>query len=846
MRPQVFSIQQRVMTLAACLLAFALLGLALISHSYAKRAADAAYDRLLKASALTIANAVQINEGQLTVELPYSAMAMLSDQERIFYSVQDGERHIAGYVDLGAKLPPAHSTQADFITQDYKEVEVRIATVGRLLSDAQQSTPRWVTVRVAETTGTREALTQELFSHSTLPLAGIIFVALLITAFGVRRAFAPLAAIAAELQQRSHDNLKPIEHAVPIEIKSLVQVLNEFMLRLKTSLHTLNHLLADAAHQIRTPLAALQMQSELALEENDSVQLKQRVRRIHANAAHMTQLLNQLLMDATISHRRDAANSSKLAVPALIKQVLSRVDPEVADVVQLNITPLAQRAHIMGDHIALREMLRNLIENAALYGNQSPVEIHVYSRENGFIVFDVLDRGPGINEAEKKQVLERFVRGSASQGKVGSGLGLAIVQAVVNNHGGTLQLRDRQGGGLTARVELPAQLSPRKLKLNPALSTALSLVLLLSTVFHSPTPTHAQALSPSLNMQANTYTYAAPNPSTPPSVLSISGPTDIAPFEKLILGFQHQYPMVEVIYHELDSQALYQHVRADTLPDTDVLVSSAADLQMRLANDGYALSHTSEQTRKSPEWARWRQEVFGFTIEPAVFVYANTAIPADELPRTHSALLHYLENHRKPLFQRVGSYDINVSGVGYLFAQYDERVSSNFWGLANEMGQVGVRLYGNSSAILKDLENGTLDLAYNVLGSYAMAAKQAGAEIEIVIPDDYVSVFSRTALIYSKAKNRHLAGLFIDYLLSEQGQLVAAKEAGLGALDSNTEGNWFGKHIKNQGLAIIQPATLKPTLLVGLDPTRRARFIKNWLRLVTDTPPLHSVDHNNP
>lgn len=846
MPTQAFSIQQRVMTLATCLLAFALLGLALISHSYAKRAADAAYDRLLKASALTIANAVQISDGQLTVELPYSAMAMLSDQERIFYSVQDGQEHIAGYADLGAKLSPATSTQAEFVTQDYKNVAVRIATVGRLLSSAQQSTPRWVTIRVAETLGTRQALTQELFNHSTLPLTGIIFVALLVTAFGVRRAFAPLAAIASELQQRSHDNLKPIEHAVPTEITSLVKVLNEFMLRLKTSLYTLNHLLADAAHQIRTPLAALQMQSELALEESNSDQVKQRVRRIHANAAHMTQLLNQLLMDATISHRRDASTTRKLAVPDLLRQVLSRLDPQVADLVQLNITPLAQRAHIMGDHIALREMLRNLIENAALYGQQDTVEIHVYSRESGLIVFDVLDRGPGISEAEKPKVLERFVRGAAAQDKVGSGLGLAIVQAVVNNHGGTLQLRDRQGGGLTVRVELPAQLQPRKLKLSTTVTPIMALaVLLIAPLMGSPCA-QAQAVEADLNMAANTYTYKALNPSVTPSTLSISGPTDIEPFEKLILDFQRQYPMVQVTYHELDSQALYKHVLADTLPDTDVLVSSAADLQMRLANDGYALSYDSEQTRKSPEWARWRQEVFGFTLEPAVFVYAHARLPKDQRPRTHSALLTLLEQRRHDFFQRIGTYDISVSGVGYLFAQYDERVSSNFWGLANEMGQAGVRLYGNSSAILKDLESGTLDLAYNVLGSYAMAAKQAGAEIEIVIPDDYVSVFSRTALIYSKAKNRHLAGLFIDYLLSDQGQLVAAKQAGLGALSSETDGNWFGKHIKNQELATTQPATLKPTLLVGLDPTRRTRFTQNWLRLVTDTPALHPLENASP
>lgn len=836
MSTRAFSIQRRVISLAVCLLAFALFGLALISHAYAQRAADAAYDRLLKASALTIANAVQINQGELNVELPYSAMAMLSDEERIFYSVHEGNTYIAGYPDLGSTLPSATSTQAEFITQTYKNTPVRIATVGHLLSSSRQNEPRWVTVRVAETLGTREALTHDLFSHSTLPLAGIILVALLVTGLGIRRAFSPLAAIESELKLRSHDNLKPLEAAVPVEITGLVHVLNEFMLRLQTALKTLTHLLADAAHQIRTPLAAIQMQSELALDESDPQQLRQRVQRIHANAVHMSLLLNQLLMDATISHRRDAAASRHLSVSALLRQVLSRLDPEKAQLIKLNVTPRAQRAHLFGDHIALREMLRNLVENALLYGENKAIDIRIHSRETGQIVFDISDRGPGINDSEKEQVLQRFVRGAASQEKVGSGLGLSIVKAVVENHQGSLQLRDRCGGGLTVRIELPARLTAAKQRLGAGAAS-----LLLACLFLWPDAFVQAAqmpLMPALDMNIRTHHYSAKLEEVQEHLLSISGPTDTELFEKLIYDFQALFPNVAVTYHEVDSRALYQHVLDGSLPSTDLLVSSAADLQMRLANDGYALSYESEQTRKIPDWARWRKEVFGFTVEPAVFVYSTKRVPAENKARTHSALLALLEKNKVSLFQRIGTYDINISGVGYLFAQYDERISSNFWGLANELGQVGVRLYGNTSAILNDIESGQLDMAYNVLGSYAMARKQAGADIEIVVPEDYVSVFSRTALIYSQAKNRILAGHFIDYLLSSRGQTVAATSAGLGALSSETEGNWFGKHAKNQDLTIIQPATLKPTLLVGLDPTRRQRFIQNWLRLVTDTPGL--------
>ncbi len=187
-----------------------------------------------------------------------------------------------------------------------------------------------------------------------------------------------------------------------------------------------------------------------------------------------------------------------------------------------------------------------------------------------------------------------------------------------------------------------------------------------------------------------------------------------------------------------------------------MLISSAPDLQIRLANDGYALSYASPYARGLPSWAVWRDEVYGFTFEPAVIVYNPRRFSEATAPRSRQALLRLLEQEGASLRGRVGTYDIAASNVGYVLAEQDELVSSNFWGLANALGQVGVRLATNSGELLDAIERGELDLGYNLLGSYALARQAAGEAIGVILPQDYMLVLARSVLIARRAPNPDL------------------------------------------------------------------------------------------
>lgn len=820
-----FSIRRRVFALGVALLACALIGLFFFLRGYAQRAAEQAFDRLLAASALTIAGSVQIEDEGVTVEPPVSSLAMLSGSERVFYeALASNGRLITGYGDLAPGLPLAQSATPVYDYLNYHDEPVRVATVGRLVSASQHA--GWVTVRVAETLGSREALADEILGRSVLPLVAVALVALGLLWFGVQRAFAPLAVVERELRRRAPDDLQPVSAPVPQEVSRLVEALNAFMHRLSGLMNTLNTLVADAAHQVRTPLASLRAQAEVALEEPDPERLHARIQRIHQNATHASQLINQLLMDATITHRLGKGARAPVGVAEAVNETRRRIGPLEARRLRIDIAPEVRRARIAGDRVALREMLRNLVDNALRYAPDGPVDIQATPVAGYRVALTVSDRGPGIADDEKEAVQQRFTRGRAGESLPGSGLGLAIVRSVAVAHGGSLWLQDRPGGGLSARVILPLARHHAGRKLAAWLGAACVAGLMLAGA-----PGDARAAG----IPETVTRYPAPQPSA--RVLTIAGPTDTPVVAPLIQGFQSQRPDVNVVYREMGSRELYEAMIAGELKDVDVLMSSAADLQIRLANDGYAQRYASPYAAKLPSWAVWRNEVYGFTFEPAVIVYNPRRYTEATVPRSRQDLLRALERDKDKLHGRVGTYDISASSVGYLMAEQDELVSSNFWGLANAFGQVGVRLAATSAEILDAIERDELDLGYNMLGSYALSRQAAGSDIGVVFPQDYVLVLARSVLIARRAPNPDLARQLVDWLLSPAGQQVASSHAALGSIMEDTPGRWTSEAVLARSRGIVQPVVLSPALLVGLDQRRHSRFVQNWIRLVTDTPP---------
>lgn len=299
--------------------------------------------------------------------------------------------------------------------------------------------------------------------------------------------------------------------------------------------------------------------------------------------------------------------------------------------------------------------------------------------------------------------------------------------------------------------------------------------------------------------------------------LAILSTTDTAYFRPVLDAFQKANPDLTIRYVVAGSQDVYAAVTERDMA-FDVAISSAMDLQMKLANDGLALPHEPAAALPLPDWAQWQDRVFSIAQEPVVLVLSRAALDGLPLPQTRRDLVDLLRDHPDRFQGRVGTYDPRQSGAGYLFATQEARQSDSFWRLAEVMGAVDPLLYSSSVDMLDDLESGRLTIAHNVLGSYA--ADRVGDDSDLVAVEyqDFTLTLLRTALIPDNAPNPDAAGTFLDFLLSAEGRRLIGAEAGLPPV--NEAALMQNPHLR--------PIRLDPGLLVYLDAMKRRAFLEEW------------------
>lgn len=313
------------------------------------------------------------------------------------------------------------------------------------------------------------------------------------------------------------------------------------------------------------------------------------------------------------------------------------------------------------------------------------------------------------------------------------------------------------------------------------------------------------------------------------SSLVIFSATDTNAMQPIIDAFKQVSPKLNIRYQEFQTNELFhaiQQLPEDQLPD--LVISSAMDLQIKLVNDGYAQTFTDPVTEALPDWANWRNEAFGFTYEPVVMVYNKQAFQGKPLPNTHEKLALAIRNNNDFFMNRISTYDIRLSGVGYLFASQDEINSSISSRLKENLGRVVANLHCCSSNIIDEVASGTQVFGYNVLGSYALKYAQTAPTIGIIFPEDYTLVMSRVAFITRQARHPQNARSFLRYLLSVEGQQIIADKSGLVALHPGVEGPFTYSRLQQDYPLRFQPIPLGPALMVYLDQLKQRRFINEW------------------
>ena len=439
---------------------------AVITYSVAARYANLAIDRSLYQTSQALGRQIKPTGSGLFVDFPTAARDIIESDpdDRVYYMVSSppgefilGNRKLPTPPGSGGH-PPTFNDPVFYdavLAEGDSTVAVRVAALFLGWSE-DGSAPRVMLVQVAKSRASRDALAGQILIDMALPLSGLVLLMSLIVWAGIRAGLAPLARLRDAVVDREPDNLAPIQlTTAPAEVRVLASALNELLHAVQHSVAGQRRFISDAAHQLRTPLAGLKSQTELALKETLDPALRQRLELVHQSATRSAHLVSQLLTLA----RAEPESTNRMgrsrfdlrrAVQELTAELVPRalkagIDLGMEESVRAPVT-------VDGNALLIREAVSNLIDNAIRYaGSGAEVTVRVFETAQRAVV-EVEDTGPGIAPEHLGAVFERFYR--ATHDGSGCGLGLAIVKEIVERHHGRVELSARQPHGLRARVEL--------------------------------------------------------------------------------------------------------------------------------------------------------------------------------------------------------------------------------------------------------------------------------------------------------------------------------------------------------------------------------------------------------
>ena len=426
-----------------------------ITYLVAKSIANHPFDRALENRVTVLAQQIKEQDGKLVLVLPAAVhdFVRADDVDNTYYQLldqqgdkQEGDRDMP--LPNDEERPPIWTVQLRNDTMHNTDVRVAYMYVNpsRPKQDHldHNAPPHLVLVQLAETLDKRTELANQIVKGVILPEFIILPIALALIWFALSRGLLPLAELQQRIRRRQPGDLSPIDsRQVPEEITPLVGSLNDMLERLAQNIASQKRFIADAAHQMKTPLAGMRMQSELALRQTSAEEIHRSLMQLAKSSEAATRLVNQLLALARAENQTpDATPLVALELTELARETVQAwVQMSFANKIDLGFEQPGHAVMTRGNPTMLREMLNNLLDNALRYtpaGGSVTLRVRADVEERKAII-EVEDTGPGIPAAERAHVFERFYRilGSTSEG---SGLGLAIVREIAQQHGAEIDI----------------------------------------------------------------------------------------------------------------------------------------------------------------------------------------------------------------------------------------------------------------------------------------------------------------------------------------------------------------------------------------------------------------------
>ncbi|SHF13013.1 two-component system, OmpR family, sensor histidine kinase TctE [Litoreibacter ascidiaceicola] len=450
------SIRKRLFYQLAAVAAVLSLAFVLVVRGVASQAAEGTQDDILAASATAIADSLTSEDGEVTLELPYSALSMLGtiNEDRVFYRVMVQGETLTGYTDLPVTRSPRRLDTPTFSTEMYRGDEVRVASVLRRV--ANTATGSEVVVSVAQTRSGLAAISRSITITATG--VGLLFflLATTLSLLAANSALRPLRRMTGAVTRRGPSDLRPVTAEAPKELVPLVDALNSFMGRLRASLSRTEDLISEAAHRVRTPLATVRTQAEVTHRKLNKPEHKKAIRDMIRAIDESSRSAGQILDHAMVTFRADSLALDPLDLIALINETCDRLAPtaDLKDIALLRELPDSS-VPFNGDGIMLQAALHNILDNAIKYSPEDS-DIAVRIASGAELRVSIADQGRGFGGMDLKDLTTRYSRGTNVGDVVGSGLGLTIADEVARAHGGRLELsQSKEGQGACVSLILP-------------------------------------------------------------------------------------------------------------------------------------------------------------------------------------------------------------------------------------------------------------------------------------------------------------------------------------------------------------------------------------------------------
>ncbi|HEX9242558.1 MAG TPA: ABC transporter substrate-binding protein [Anaeromyxobacter sp.] len=337
--------------------------------------------------------------------------------------------------------------------------------------------------------------------------------------------------------------------------------------------------------------------------------------------------------------------------------------------------------------------------------------------------------------------------------------------------------------------------------------------------------------------------FAADAPETDPAVVAaarkegkvvVYSTTDSVAAQPLLREFRARFPGIEVEYDDMNSTEVYNRFVSEAAAggSADLLWSSSMDLQIKLANDGYAADYAAPATSQLPSWAVWRNQAWGTTFEPIGFAYNKRLLKPEEMPQSHTDLAKAIRAQPDRWKGKLCSYDPERSGLGFLLITQDAAADSGFSGTLGAYGIAQVKVYTSTGAMLEKITSGEHLVGFNMIGSYVLAKAKKDPNVGFVLPKDYTLVMSRIAILPKQGRHPNAAKVFLDFLLSQAGQEVIARKSDLFAIRAGVTGEFTAGQLQSQLGDKLRPIPVGPPLLAALDQPKRLAFLKRWQETV--------------